>query len=185
MAPVLRMPGRRVPQSARHHHHRRSAGRLVGPHCSVGRPVVAALNETVLLQDLPDGRAELRMRETVEQRIENDSRFGQEGRDRSGQGRELETAFLFVDRTELADETDDGVRCPGREAEDGQRQKDHRRPDVRLPPPFAERCRRRAERRFDVTGHDQPGHLPGRADDEPENGRVAVGQDGDGQDESE
>jgi hypothetical protein len=92
---------------------------------------------------------------------------------------------IFVDWTELADETHDGVRCPRRVAKHRQRQNDQRRPDVRLPSSFTEGDGRFAERHSAIARHDQTSHFSGRADNETKNGSVAISQNGDGQNETE
>lgn len=127
------------------------------------------------------------MRETVDQRIENDGRLGQECWDGSRQGRQFKLSVVIVvfERTELANQTDNGVRCPGSETQKGQRQNDQGRPDVSLSASFTERHCRFTERCPSVTGHDEPGHFPGRTNDEPEDGRITKCQNGDGQNEAE
>ena len=63
------------------------------------------------------------MRESVDQWVQSDDRLGEKCWDGDRQRRQSHLTVI-IDWAELADETDDGVRRPGRNIEQGQRQND-------------------------------------------------------------
>ena len=67
----------------------------------------ASSSHTVATHHLPQSGSELGVRETVEDGIEDDGRFGEEGGQRFAVGRQL------TDWAELADGADDSVGRPG------------------------------------------------------------------------
>lgn len=75
------------------------------------------------------------MRKSVDERVEDDGRFGKVGWNgcrHRGQ--------LRVVRSELSYQRDDGVRSPGRQVDEDERDDDLSRADFRLSPEFAERA---------------------------------------------
>ena len=77
---------------------------------SIPRPTFVAAKS---VEEFADGQAELSLRESVDQRIENEGRLGEKCWYGCSQGRQPHPS-VSIQRAELADETDDGVRCPGR-----------------------------------------------------------------------
>ena len=87
-----------------------------------------------LAENFAERWAELRLVESVNQRIENNGRLGKKSRDGCRQGRLPLHLAVTVEWAELTDESDNDVRRPGCQTEQGQRQNDQRRPQLRLTP---------------------------------------------------
>ena len=78
-------------------------------------------------------RAEMRMRQTVDNRIKDDSRLGEIRRNGRGDRRQWR-----VFRAKLANECHNGVRSPGRDVDEDESDDDLGRADLGLTPKFAE-----------------------------------------------
>ena len=87
------------------------------------RSIAVPSADAHIAEEYTDRRAKLRMREYVDQRIQSDDGLGEKCWDGDSQGRQSHPAVI-VDWAELADKTDDGIRRPGRNIEQGQRQND-------------------------------------------------------------